>query len=75
MAEVDLDEEVIELSAEEPRSDNTNEIATKDFMNGERSRESIHNHWQFSDEGKSVKTISWPNRKVLLCKDRFYCEC
>ncbi|XP_015768181.1 PREDICTED: cilia- and flagella-associated protein 74-like, partial [Acropora digitifera] len=51
MAEVDLDEEVIELSAEEPRSDNTNEIATKDFMNGERSRESIHNHWQFSDEG------------------------
>ncbi|XP_029193987.2 cilia- and flagella-associated protein 74-like [Acropora millepora] len=51
MAEVDLDEEVIELSTEEPRSDNTNEIATKDFMNGERSRESIHNHWQFSDEG------------------------
>ena len=56
MAEVDLDEEVIELSTEEPRSDNTNEIATKDFMNGERSRESIHNHWQFSDEGKSVQT-------------------
>lgn len=51
MAEVDLDEEVIELSAEEARSDNTNEIATKDFMNGERSRESIRNHWQFSDEG------------------------
>lgn len=56
MAEVDLDKDVIELSAEEPRSDDTNEITTKDFMNGERTRESVQNHWQFSDEGKSVKT-------------------